>query len=405
MIKVSVPLLKNLSLLSVLVILSLILLENLLRYFTPFPISITSNMVPHGELLHVLDSDLPNIDRLGFRNRKGLRDQTIFAIGDSHTYGANVTWDKSWPMQLQKMLKLEVYNFGVGSYNIYQYYRLFEISTRYDPKYVVIGLYTADDLIFNVCETLRLDFWRNKILELGLTNNYCDRKHREDFHRPNTENKNEQKSNIREIKEFLKWNVALVSAFDYLIWDPIQLYFDSRDENRTDTGTTDKNEDKFFSIVQKSIEIKINKSRVMRQSKWTNLGELRVSEHFANSQILFKQMKRQSERNGIKLMVLIIPSKERIIVRWARKNNVEVPVLLNMAVKNENSIIKKYLNFFSKLSIPASDPTRRMVDLMGKNLSDGTQFYPPRDGHPLEAGYSEYAKSASELFIDLHVRQ
>ncbi|MCZ6757176.1 MAG: hypothetical protein O7C39_02735, partial [Bacteroidetes bacterium] len=118
----------------------------------------TSNRVPHGELLYVLDSDLPDIDRLGFRNRKDPRDQTIFAIGDSHTYGNKVTWEKSWPTQLQKMLNLEVYNFGVGSYNIYQYYRLFEMSTQYTPKYVIIGLYPANDLALNVCEILRLDY-------------------------------------------------------------------------------------------------------------------------------------------------------------------------------------------------------------------------------------------------------
>ena len=80
-------------------------------------------------------------------------------------------------------------------------------------------------------------------------------------------------------------------------------------------------------------------------------------------------------------------------------------MLLEEGVENENFIIKKYLNFFSTLSIPASDATRRMVDLMGKNLSDGTRTYLPDDGHPLEAGYSEYAKLASELFIDLRVRE
>ena len=245
MIKISVPVLKNLSLLSISVISSLILLEILLRYFTPFPISMTSNRVPHGDLLSVLASHFPDIDRLGFRNRKDPRDQAIFAIGDSHTYGNNVAWDKSWPIQLQEILNLEVYNFSVGSYNIYQYYRLFGISTHYDPKYVVIGFYPANDLILHVCEILSLDYWRDKILELGLKNNYCDRE--------DTERRNRQESTTRAIKEFLKWNVALVSAFDRLIWDPIQLYFDSRDDNKDDPVTIDKNDDGVFSIVQDSI--------------------------------------------------------------------------------------------------------------------------------------------------------
>ena len=116
-------------------------------------------------------------------------------------------------------------------------------------------------------------------------------------------------------------------------------------------------------------------------------------------------MEEQSKKSGIELLVLIIPSKQRVMVRWATNNNVEVPVLLNEALENEDFIIKKYLNFFSALSIPASDATYRMVDLLVKNLRDGTQTYPPGNGHPLEAGYSEYAKSASELFRDLHIRQ
>ena len=52
------------------------------------------------------------------------------------------------------------------------------------------------------------------------------------------------------------------------------------------------------------------------------------------------------------------------------------------------------------------DALRQRVDPgLVKNLRDGTQTYPPGNGHPLEAGYSEYAKSASELFRDLHIRQ
>jgi hypothetical protein len=251
MIKVSLPLVKNLSLLSASVILTLLLLEVLLRYSTPFPISMTSNRVAHDELLYVLDPDFPDIDRLGFRNRTGPRDQTIFAIGDSHTYGYNVTWDKSWPIQLQKMLNLEVYNFGVPSYNIYQYYRLFEMSSQYAPKYVIIGLNPSNDLVHKVCDILRLDFWKDRILELGLSNTYCDREYGEESYPDDT---------TRGIKQFLKFNVAVVSAVDHLIRDLTQKYFDRRDENLADPGTIDNSEADSFSIVQGSIELKVKKN-------------------------------------------------------------------------------------------------------------------------------------------------
>ena len=170
-------------------------------------------------------------------------------------------------------------------------------------------------------------------------------------------------------------------------------------------GTLADLENDSFSIVQGSIELKMDKSTVMSHSRWTNLRDTHVADTFANSQILFRKMKEQSEENGIKLLVLIIPTEERVTVKWAKENDVSVPALLDEAVENENIISELYLEFFETLSIPASDAARRMVDLMTSDLSDGIQTYVPGDEHPLEPGYSEYAKAASELFIGLHVRQ
>ena len=77
---------------------ALLLAELLVRIFTPFPITFESNQREQGELGYVLSPRLLDVDEYGFRNP--LNDNERYdnvAIGDSHTFGSNVSWMEGWP--------------------------------------------------------------------------------------------------------------------------------------------------------------------------------------------------------------------------------------------------------------------------------------------------------------------
>ena len=384
MAKLSKSSVQNLSLLAIALILGLLFSEILIRYLTPFPLGLTSRAVPHETLLYVLDPDRPEVDPLGFRNREGPDNKPIFSIGDSHTFGHDVGFDQSWPMQLQKMLGLGVYNLGIAGYNIYQYYGLFEVAKQYNPKYVIIGLYATNDLGSDACEVLRLDYWNDKISQWGLSKSYCDHEYI-------------QRGARSRFTEFLKKNVALLNAFDHLIWDPILKYFKSI---YLEKDTLDP-----FYLKMDNITFQVSKGRAKNESESSNLENRRVIENFNNSKKIFQKIKDQAKQSEISLSVLIIPSKQRVLSNLFNKHRGEIPLLLNNLVKNEDILIGKYLKFFNEQSIPAIDATDHMIAVVEENMAVGVRTYPDDDSHPLAAGYTGYAKAALELFMALRDHQ
>ena len=101
----------NILLLTASIVVSLAIGEVMLRYFTPFPIhSGFSNKLQHAELGYTMDTKLADIDEKGFRNSRYNPHPDVITIGDSHTYGYNVSREHSWPAILSTISGKSVYN-------------------------------------------------------------------------------------------------------------------------------------------------------------------------------------------------------------------------------------------------------------------------------------------------------
>ena len=158
----------NLLTLIVSLIISLIILEIGLRNFTPYP----SYRVEHEQLGWVMNPNVSEIDENGFRNKK-LTSVDIVALGDSHTYGYNVSSDNSWPKLLGRKLKKNVYNFGVGGYGILQYQYLLSKSIELNPKVILLGLYLTNDLN-DVCTLVSSNkYWESRAKEFHINSSVC----------------------------------------------------------------------------------------------------------------------------------------------------------------------------------------------------------------------------------------
>lgn len=108
--------LKKAALILLAVIFTLAAAELLLQFLTPNVIySPLSNQTYDQRLGTKMNPQLEDIDEKGFRNPAPLDHADIVTLGDSHTYGVNVSSAMSWPQQLAEMDGVTVYNLASGA--------------------------------------------------------------------------------------------------------------------------------------------------------------------------------------------------------------------------------------------------------------------------------------------------
>jgi hypothetical protein len=367
--------LTRIGLLLLSLVLSFAMAEVLVRAFTYFPISFTSNKVPDPELSYALDPKFPEVDRNGFRNPE-FKDAAppavdIAALGDSHTFGINVSSDSSWPKLLGKRLGKSVYNFGVPSYGVYQYERVFFKALKLNPQWIIIALYPANDLDYN-CELLDLPYWKKRFsFDLKFpAADPCVRQGQ----RPRAARK-EGPNVFARIGKWLENNSAPVSLVSY--------YGRQMKHNWSD-----------YHFALGKLKTNLSLKRTKQHQRVTDLRLEWIRTHFDNSLILFDQMAEEGRRAQVRLGVLVIPSQERVVMNFAAKNGVKIAPPLPSFLQEE-ALTKEYLKFFVSRKIPAVDALDFMVEHLGQAAVSGEPVYP--DGHPLANGYAAYARAAEQL--------
>jgi lysophospholipase L1-like esterase len=86
-------------------------------------------------------------DAWGFRNARVPQGVDVVAIGDSQTYGVSAAATDSWPAWLTRLSGRSVYNLAVPGYDTPQYERLLAEHARdLSPEIVVVGFYFGNDL-------------------------------------------------------------------------------------------------------------------------------------------------------------------------------------------------------------------------------------------------------------------
>jgi hypothetical protein len=105
-----------------------------------------TQVMPDSQLRVRLRPGTGGHDARGFRNETAAGHADIVAIGDSVTYGYNVTRDHAWPQALARLGGSRVYNMGVGGYGPVQYALLVSEAQALSPATIVIALYMGNDL-------------------------------------------------------------------------------------------------------------------------------------------------------------------------------------------------------------------------------------------------------------------
>jgi len=353
---------KNTLLLGVSILFSLLLLELGLRSFTPFPIhGEMANRVAHPLLGYTLDPSAGEVDADGFRNPAADGRYDIVVIGDSHTQGFNVRSAESFPYQLADLLGVAVYNLGVGGYSIYQYPYLAELAREKSPAIVLLALLPSNDLLRSLPDNEYLAAIPGVDLEAVPEKRIAGRLERKSI----------------SPGDLLKSNLAVVSAVSYL------------NNKRTSNDTS------YYEIGGQAIQ----KKRVTEHQKYADLSDPVVASSFRNSLAILDYINSNLQQNGIQFGVVMLPSKELILQKWAQAGNIPLPDGYN--VTNEEELTGAWLEYFANAGINFIDATPFVLEAFGVDTKSAKIFYPRGDGHPFASGYQSYARAAAALVREI----
>lgn len=111
-------------------------------------------------------------DVLGFRNRCVPHITDVVAIGDSHTYGNNVTVEQNWPSQVQESLSDltgKVYAMAADGWGSVQYLEMFSNATVFSPKTVIVAFHSGDDALDSFHMAYGDPYWRELVPDTMLS--------------------------------------------------------------------------------------------------------------------------------------------------------------------------------------------------------------------------------------------
>jgi lysophospholipase L1-like esterase len=312
-----------------------------------------------------MHSSVEGIDGNGFRNIDMLETAEIVALGDSHTYGNNVGLEESWPQQLAKMANLTAYNFGVGGYGSLQYHYLLQDAVALGPKYIVLGLYIANDLS-DVCVMIReMEYWQEWAKMRGYDIGPC-------LH-----------SSMRLENSSKQLTKLLFDLVTQTAVGSLMALVQQRASEKIGVRSA-------VVVKEESNPTIISHKRIAAHKTYMDMDQEEISLGFEITKDIIGDAKIKSDLNNISFSVALIPSKERVFFDYLIDKDYELPEKYRESVDNEMKLVNRFLRLFGELGIEAVDVKPNVLRELYKSDNVYTQS---DDGHPGRIGYKAYAEA------------
>jgi len=308
---------------------------------------------------HKIVPDSGGHDSWGYRNFIVPDKVDILAIGDSQTYGVMAPANKSWPSTLAQLSKKSVYNLSLGGYGPIQYLHLLKTKSKnLNPEIVVVGVYLGNDFIDSYRQVYSNNYWvdfRLKKFKVEKNNNVIT---------------NDDKS----IRQWLAYNSVIYRMItNSFIGDMIRL--------REAKSKKSNNNNLFINLGTPNIDIGFTPSLRLTG---LNLDNENVQEGLRISLAALKEINMYTLKNKIRLLVVVIPTKEYV---YAKKIKIKHPIYSKL-IDNESKATELLVNFLNDNKINYIEPLNAM-----RKAAANKAIYPSGyDGHPNEDGYYIIAK-------------
>jgi len=365
-------------------VVALILAEIIVRTFTIYPNTLASNRVPDENIGFRSSQKIPGVDAAGFRNPEGMPKE-IVAIGDSQTFGFNVTSENSWPGFLSRDMGKPIYNFGTGSYGLISYHALLKLFLKPETSVAIVTLYPANDFeefYASDADCLVLDapnaFWKaeRERLKLEWPAYPVGCLHNDDNSEPGF------------FGNLMRHIAILALARDAL--------------GLGSTGLLFGGPEKGVIEIPDGLGV-INVSRIEAHERSTDPAVPEVAAMMKNLPIFLADWKKMTD-NGLRIGIMVLPSRERVIYDYfERKGRLgELDPRLANGMTKQIAIEQFVRSTLEKSGLPFVFANEDLYRYLEYGLQKGIRLYPKADnGHPVELGYAAYAMAARRLLVKM----
>lgn len=314
-------------------------------------------------------------DAWGYRNAKIPSMARIVAIGDSQTYGVSATSDQSWPAHLQRLTGSAVYNLALPGLDPVDYGNMLrDEAVKLNPALVVVGLYLGNDL----SEAYRNVYGRNIETDLISRNFVPPDKPTPKSAASVDDNKGKRFGSLRR-------QLARQSVFYRLLSFSVadRLKFGQARMSGGDNGLTVLDDPE--SGIQTAFTPEMRRGAL-------DIDDPRIREGLRICLACFERMNRICESRQIKMVVLIIPTKESVYSRFLLgKGTLNNRQAIDELIRSEAGVALEIKKAFDRENI-------RYVELLEslRQAAGNTMIYPRFDGHPNGNGYRVIARAVAD---------
>lgn len=332
-------------------------------------------------------------DSRGFRNKEALATSTIVALGDSMTMGGNATREEAWPQVLGELQSVSVYNMGMSGYSVVQDSALFDQALALKPIVVVVGLHlgtniqNAYDMVYGneYWKTLRNPELLTKedlvtapddriVLSMGIEQGTF----KYHFHQAGLWLRAHSLAYARfsDVTRSLRQRIGIANTL--------------QDNEKNLTLLAHNHPDLLYETKDAGIETVLSPEQ---QFDSIDLSRSETREGWRITQELFTEMKVKTMRTRVRLVVLIIPTKEQVYVAHWQNHDGNIPQEFLRYANVSKLLIIEIRNFCAKKEMECIFP----VEQMSAALKDGKRIYSnSREPHPLPLGYRVIAETLDE---------
>jgi lysophospholipase L1-like esterase len=316
-------------------------------------------------------------DALGFRNAALPPAADIVAIGDSMTYGVSAPREGAWPQQLGGFLGERVYNMGLGGFGPLQYVHLAQSAAPpLKPRLMIVGFYFGNDLMdayYVAHQVPHWDAWRVSAAR-GAGPTAFD-----------AAGQAEPRKRFEALRNWLARNSMLYSVLRVTVFAPLA----AREQDGMAAQAAPDVRMLWHDRAKPAVRT-IFTPRYRLSAVDTDLEAVREGLQIAQKALAALQA--AAERQGVQLLLVLIPTKERAYCRHLRQTGETLPESFVRLCEAEARTSAELARFLSARQIVHVDVTGALESQIERHA----QLYPSdADGHPQSAGYAVIAQEVA----------
>ena len=359
---------KRLSLVFIAVIAALLIAEGVTRIFID-PVDYLWRHLSYDPVLrYKIEPHSAGHDSLGYRNKYVPERADIVTLGDSQTYGESSQAKYSWPSILGSLTGKETYNMGVSGYGPAEYfYLLGNGALGFKPDVVVVGFYLGNDLADTYTAVYTVGRWRHLQKPANVRSPEDGEEAKANDVPQAEETPPEKEPLVDELKRGVYSTAGWFAENSVLYRVVTASYLGDRMRQKM---MLDRGE-KITMVDVEEYGIHTGFTPV-RRLEALDLDRENIREGLALALDFFGSMNELAEENGVRFLVVILPTKESVFGQFIEgKPELQYSGEIDRLLRNERRVSAEAESYFDEHDIP-------YLDLLGplREAALREQIYP-----------------------------